>query len=341
MRTVSPYFSSKKASAPASIASAIGRKGDAHRAVLADDPADLVLDRPLLVVGEGAVEGVVEAEIVGRDERPGLLRRRAGDVAQGAVEEVRGGVVAHRPGAPLGVDDGRDGLTDPQPPVERSAMDDEAAGRALGVLHGEERRAAAGLRELAAVADLAAALGVERRPVQDHLGLAVAGQLVVGDAVADDRDDGRLGRRRLVAEEGRVAGAPEDRLVERQQLGVAGQLGLAAAAAPLALLGEGGLEARPVDAHAVLGRQLDRQVDREAVRVVELEGDVAGEDRGVGRDVLGPPADDPLGVRERDERLLEVDRSRVERPGELGLLAGDRGQDPLALLAQVRVRVAP
>ena len=47
---------------------------------------------------------------------------------------------------------------------------------------------------------------------------------------------------------------------------------------------------------AVLGRQLDRQVDREAVGVVEPEGDLAGEDRRVRRDVLRAAADDPLRV---------------------------------------------
>ena len=61
--------------------------------------------------------------------------------------------------------------------------------------------AAARLAEHALVADLAAALGVERRPVEDDLGLAVAGQLVELDPVAQDRDDPALGGRRLVAEE--------------------------------------------------------------------------------------------------------------------------------------------
>ena len=51
------------------------QEGDAHRPILADDPPDFVLDAPPLVVGQGPVEGVVEAEVVGRDERPGLPRR--------------------------------------------------------------------------------------------------------------------------------------------------------------------------------------------------------------------------------------------------------------------------
>ena len=102
---------------------------------------------------------------------------------------------------------------------------------------------------------------------------------------------------------------------------MAGELRLAAAAAALALLGERGLEARAVDAHAVLGGQLDRQVDREAVRVVQAEGDIAGQHRRVGRQILGAPADDPLGAGQRDERLLELDRAGIERSRELALLA--------------------
>ena len=71
--------------------------------------------------------------------------------------------------------------------------------------------AAARLAEDAVIADLAAALGVERRPVEDDLGLAVAGQLVELHPVADDRDDAALGGRGLVAEESAVAGARLDR----------------------------------------------------------------------------------------------------------------------------------
>ena len=95
-----------------------------------------------------------------------------------------------------------------------------------------------------------------------------------------------------------------------------------------------------VDAHAVLGRQLDGQVDGEAVRVVEAEGRLAVEARGVLGHVLGPAAHDAVGARQRDERLLELDGARVERPGEGGLLAHDGAQDGLAPLAQDGVGLA-
>ena len=71
---------------------------------------------------------------------------------------------------------------------------------------------------------------------------------------------------------------------------MARQLGLAPATAPLALLGQGLVEPGPVDPDAVLGRQLDRQVDREAIRVVQPERDVARQHGRVVRQVLGPRA---------------------------------------------------
>ena len=51
----------------------------------------------------------------------------ADHVPQRPVQQVRAGVVAHRVGAPLGVDDGLDRLADAQPAVERAAMDDQAS----------------------------------------------------------------------------------------------------------------------------------------------------------------------------------------------------------------------
>ena len=74
--------------------------------------SDLVLDGAHLVVGQRPVEREVEAQVVGRHERPGLARPLPDHVAQRAMEQVRAGVVAHRVGAPVGVDHGLDGLAD-------------------------------------------------------------------------------------------------------------------------------------------------------------------------------------------------------------------------------------
>src|SRR4029079_14522002 len=64
------------------------------RPVLADDPADLVLDRVYPSGRQGGVEREVEAEPSGRQERAGLAGALADDVAEGPVEDVRAGVVA-------------------------------------------------------------------------------------------------------------------------------------------------------------------------------------------------------------------------------------------------------
>ena len=119
------------------------------------------------------------------------------------------------------------------------------------------------------------------------------------------------------------------------------ELGLAAAAAPVALGRERLLETESVDAHAVLGRELDRQVDREAERVVQPERDLAGQDRRVVRQVLLAAADHALLARQRDERLLELVRAGIERARELRLLARDRAEDLVGALAQGAGRARP
>ncbi len=72
---------------------------------------------------------------------------------------------------------------------------------------------------------------------------------------------------------------------------------------------------------------------------MEPEGDVAGQHGGVGGQRLGLAPDDSLGRGERDQRLLEQARPRLERPVELPLLAHDHAQDLVAPLREMRVRV--
>ena len=149
--------------------------------------------------------------------------------------------------------------------------------------------------------------------------------------------------RRLVAEERRLAGAVGDAVVQRGQLGLARQVGLACRrGCARAARRAPARSPSPVDADAVLGRQLDGQVDREAVRVVQPEGDVAA--AGPVNRPAGPqltPTDHPLGTGQRDQRLLEVDDARVERARELALLGGDRRRGSASRRSsQVRVGAA-
>ena len=168
-------------------------------------------------------------------------------------------------------------------PVERPSMDDQAADRLLRVGDLEQDAPAARLADLALVADLAATLGIERRAIEDELGLAVAGQLVVLHAVADDREDAAVGGRGLVAQERGVAGPGLDRGVQRGQLRVLEEFGLAPGARSVALFRQRTVEPGPVDGHAGLGGELDGQVDREPVRVVQPERRLAVESRRIAR----------------------------------------------------------
>ena len=131
-------------------------------------------------------------------------------------------------------------------------------------------------------------------------------------------------------------------LVQRRQLGMLRQLGLRARSAPVALLGERLVEARAIDRDAVLGRELDRQVDRKAVRVVELERDAPGSNGASGGRSSRRPADDARLVRgQRDQRLLEQLGPGLERPRELGLLARDHAAGSRRAAHEVRVGARP
>ena len=77
-----------------------------------DAAADEALDVGELL-GRGRFGlGVVEAQVVGRDERAGLADVLAEHVAEGGMEQVGGGVVAGRVGASGAVDVGLDLVAD-------------------------------------------------------------------------------------------------------------------------------------------------------------------------------------------------------------------------------------
>ena len=85
------------------------------------------------------------------------------------------------------------------------------------------------------------------------------------------------------------------------------------------------LEALLVDGHVLLGGDLAREVEREAVGVVELEGHFG---RKLGAGVAGSP-----------QRLLEDAHALLERATEADLLIADDAADLRLRPDEARVRV--
>ena len=156
--------------------------------------------------------------------------------------------------------------------LDHAVMEEQAVQLLLRVLDGEAR--ALGARDHAAVADLAAGFGIERRLVDDDDAALALLQRFTALAVLDQRHD--LARRRfgLVAEELRRADLLPQLEPERLGRGLAGAGPGLPRLRPLAL--HGGGEALRVDPDAARPSARPRSDRGEAVGVVELEGDLAG-----------------------------------------------------------------
>ena len=122
---------------------------------------------------------------------------------------------------------------------------------------------------LAAVADLAAGLGVEGRVVEhDHAEVAFV-QFIDRRAVLVQRQDLAGGLQLLVA----VEGAGRAVVFERRR-----HLELAGGARLFLLARHGGIEGGGIDGDAALAADVGGEVEREAEGVVQLEGGLAVED---------------------------------------------------------------
>ena len=169
------------------------------------------------------------------------------------MQQVRAGVVARRAPATVLVDAClEDRLAGREHALDAADVDDGVAD-ALRVRH---RHPPALAEQRAAVADLSAALRVERRSIEDGRPAAVVERL--------EADEAKVVRRRHVGIADEFARQPGQVVADRER---------ATPLAPraFALLGHGGVEARTIDGHAALRGHLDRQVDREAERVVQPE----------------------------------------------------------------------
>ena len=241
---------------------------------------------------------------------------RTEHLAQRLVHQVRRRVVAHRPRARRVIDGRCDGIADLElAGLHRADVAEDIGLDLLRVVDGEQREARTALRELAAIADLAAGLRVERRLGEhDDTGLA-RGERVHCAAILVERGDATFVRQRLVAVEARLLAA----VIE-----LSACLELRRRARALALRVHRALEAGLVDLDAALAADVGGEIEREAEGVVERERGLAVEHLRVAR-----------------KRLLEHPHSIFERLAEaLLLLLRALAATRFCVAAQLRIRVA-
>ena len=242
------------------------------------------------------------------------------------MQKVRGGVVAGRLVAPHGVDHGLGALTLDDAALGQAADDDLVAFEARHVEHVELTGVGV---DPAGIGDLAAALGVERRLLE------LERHPAIGEHASGAHHG--VGLEALVPDEGRLEsrGVTLEGL-ELARTALAGPLGAAGA---LALLGHEPFEARLVDAHVRVLDDLAGQVERKAVGVVELEGDLG---RQLGAGIAGAAQSlvedaHPLGKGVREARLLLGHDHRLAAGQERRIGLAHEVDDPLAQARQKRL----
>ncbi len=103
-RTISGYFSPKRAIAPWVLGLFDRHVRPAYRGCLQDAQVDGLFDGAEPVAADGLGIGEVKPQSIGLDLAPGLLGVLAQDGAQGVVQQMRGRVGAPDRVAPVGVD---------------------------------------------------------------------------------------------------------------------------------------------------------------------------------------------------------------------------------------------
>ena len=170
--------------------------------------------------GAGTRGGVkVEAEAFGVDEGTRLRDVFAHHPLERGLEEVRGGVIRHRAAAGLGVDRRGDGVADghrpPRVAGDLADVDEDPPARGFStVSHGEDD--AVRQLDLALVANLPAALGVERGGVEHNLHRLASRRRVYPLPGSDDGADGHrlLHEAAVTGEPGGLAELVRDRREE-------------------------------------------------------------------------------------------------------------------------------
>ena len=185
-----------------------------------------------------------------------------------------------------------------------NGMNGECADRTLRIAH-LRNRLPAGIKYLPRVTNLSSALGVERGAPNNQLPLFAGRQRRNLDTVAKESQDRTLGVELFVADEFCLADASQDLFVEGGRHGDLRKGSLLAAAAALALLRKGTFETGTVNGNATFRCELNGEIDWEAIRIVQLKGNLATERWTCGWQVISTTANDALPCPEFGERITE------------------------------------
>jgi hypothetical protein len=183
-------------------------------------------------------------------------------------------------------------------------MNGECANWALRIAHlGEDLPAR--VKDLPRITNLSAALRIERGATNDQLPLVACRQRGDFGAVTKESHNCALSVKLFIADELRFAHTPEDLFIERGSHGDLRKGGLLATAAALALFGKGALKTGTVNGDPALSGKLNGQINWEAVRIVQLEGNLATERWASGWKIIGATPHDTLPRPEFAECIAE------------------------------------
>src|SRR5579872_1930163 len=240
-------------------------------------------------------------------------------VTQRLMEQMGDRVVGAQPAPALAIDAQLDRVARLQRAVRNDAIVHDEVARLLGrVLHG--KFAAARREHRSGVADLTAGLTVKRGLIDDDRDLIAGLDAINTLTIFDDRQDDALGAFGLIAEKF----CRSNLFAQREPLGARRGLARADPAAPSlrALALHRRVEAGGGDLAAAAAQYILGEVERETERVVEPEGDLAGE-------VLAGCKTRFLVVEQAQaalERLLEVGFLEAQRFGDQRLGAQQLGK---------------
>jgi hypothetical protein len=269
-------------------------------------------------------------------ERAALLRVCPGNNANRSVQDVCRRVVAHRGGTAHRLYSQSDGISHLEGCGGTNGMHSERTNWALRIAHlGGDLPAH--VKDLPRIANLSAALRIKRGATNDQLPLVACRQRSDFSTFTKEPHDCALSVKLFIADELRLTYTTEDLFIEGGGHGDLSKRGLHATAATLALLSEGALKASTVNGDTALSGELNGEINRKPVRIVQLEGNLATERWASGWKIIGATANDALPCAEFGERITEQARTGIERSCELRLFPLDPFEDRRLSITQVRI----